>query len=157
MWCEFFYIFSTVDHFCFTDIQKRYLTFLHIVIRAKKFTVMESAKRGLDPFGSLTLLKNQFFCHIGSVPVLSFVLKHVKNKERVLFYFFHFSNTKISKVLFACYQFCGAEAAWSSHFFVGRCREPEPPFEEGGSGCIFLASKKGKPRCCDKTWLENNL
>ena len=42
---------------------------------------------------------------------MSFVLKHVKNKEKVLFYFFHFLNTKISKVLFACYQFCGVDAA----------------------------------------------
>ena len=39
---------------------------------------------------------------------------------------------------------------WSrSRFFCW----PEPP----GTGCIILASKKGKPCCCDKTWLKISL
>ena len=45
-------------------------------------------------------------------------------------------------------QCCGAGA----DFFVGRSREPEPPFY-GGSGCTFYASIKEKP--C--SWAKHDL
>ena len=48
-------------------------------------------------------------------------------------------------------QCCGAGAAT---FRV----EPKQIFYGGfGSGYIFLASKKGKPCCCEKPWLKSNL